>query len=81
MRIFLPRLLNSQRPSEFHAKGRVVRIERDLSSDKRVGGFAIVNHTILLREACRMESKAGDPAWGTLVRGGSDAKDKSAKNK
>ena len=72
MRIFLPRFLNSQRSSEFHAKGKVVRVERDLSSDEQVGGFATVNHSIFLREACRMESEAEDPTRDTLVRDGSD---------
>jgi hypothetical protein len=49
MNVFLPRPEHSERPSEIHAIGRVVRSEQ-LRSPLQACGFAAMNHTTMLRE-------------------------------
>ena len=72
--VFLPRITNWLRLLEYHAKGRVVRIEKDLSSEQ-VSGFATMNHTAFLREAPRTEPE-GQDSTGDAPDGAAD-KDKS----
>lgn len=50
MNVFLPRPEHSDRPSEIHAIGRVVRSEHAATASESCG-FAAMNHTTRLREA------------------------------
>jgi hypothetical protein len=74
--IYLPRMTNWLRLLEYHAKGRVVRIEKDLSS-QQASGFATMNHKAFLREARTMESEEQDSARDALDHDGAAGKDKS----
>jgi PilZ domain len=74
--IFLPRITNWLRLLEYHAKGRVVRIEKDLSS-QQVIGFATMNHTAVLREPHATESGEQDSGRDALDHDGAAGKDKS----
>jgi hypothetical protein len=50
MNVFLPKPASSIRPVELHAEGRVVRIDPTISSTQP-GGFAAMNHTVVLRDS------------------------------
>lgn len=50
MNIFLPRRGHPRGPAELHSEGRVVRIE-SASSSSEVAGFAVMNHTVNLRDS------------------------------
>jgi hypothetical protein len=55
MDVLLPQLAPSKRSVELHAEGRVVRIEE-------AGGFASMNHTVVLRDSEGREID-GQNAW------------------
>ncbi len=55
MNVFLPRPEHSERPSEIHAIGRVVRSENRTAISERCG-FAAMNHTTRLRETRGLKS-------------------------
>jgi hypothetical protein len=50
MNVFLPHPGPATRPTEIHAEGRVVRID-PANSPTDSGGFAAMNHTVLLRDS------------------------------
>lgn len=50
MNVFLPQLGPPTRPVELHAEGRVVRIDPTISPTQ-LGGFAAMNHTVVMRDS------------------------------
>ncbi len=50
MNVFLPQMGSPTRPAELHAQGRVVRIDPPISPSQ-AGGFAAMNHTMILRDS------------------------------
>jgi hypothetical protein len=50
MNVFLPKNGAPTRPVELHAEGRVVRIDPEVSPIQP-GGFAAMNHTVVLRDS------------------------------
>jgi hypothetical protein len=50
MNVFLPQMGSPTRPAELHAQGRVVRIDPPIPPS-RAGGFAAMNHTMILRDS------------------------------
>jgi hypothetical protein len=61
MNVFLPHPGHPTRPAELHSEGRVVRIESG-SSSSEVAGFAVMNHTVILRDS-RGRVVDGQNSW------------------
>ena len=67
MNVFLPKPGPSTRPVELHAEGRVVRIDPSISPTQP-GGFAAMNHTVVLRDSRGRVVDDGD-SWDIELGG------------